>query len=78
MAEERNTKLTRVFDDTLEMMGWILKLEGAGETSAEFLEPLIRPEVERRFEPLRDRVEQIKSALRGPQRAHAELGEAGA
>lgn len=58
---ERDTRPARMYDDTADMVAWILKLEGKGETVAEFLEKLVRKHVEKRYEPLRERVEKIKA-----------------
>ncbi len=62
------------------MLSWVLKLEDTGETVADFIEDLIRREVENRYAPLAKRVETIKAAMSGdeaPEMTNA-VGEAGA
>jgi hypothetical protein len=56
------------------MLGWVLKLEGGDETASDFIEGLIRAEVERRYAPLAGRVETIKAALARPTTATAAGG----
>ena len=62
---DRGTRGVRIFDDTAEMLGWVLDLEGQGETFADFIEDLIRREVENRFAPIANRVAIIKAAQAG-------------
>jgi hypothetical protein len=62
---DRSTRSTRIYEDTADKLGWILRLEGKGETAAEFIEELIRTEVDNRFAPLSKRVEAIKAAEAG-------------
>lgn len=66
----RETSGVRLFTDTAKMLMWVLRLEGKGETVAEFLESQIRGEVESRFAPIAKRVEAIEAAYAGePQEA---------
>lgn len=67
---ERRTRAVRAYEETAEMMSWILELEGKGETTADFIESLIRREVENRFAPLSKRVEAIKAAYAGDTESH--------
>lgn len=62
---ERASRGVRIYEDTADMLGWILKLEDNGETAADFVEDLIRREVENRYAPLAKRVERIKAAMAG-------------
>lgn len=62
---DRRTRGVRIYDDTADMLGWVLKLEDNDETTADFIESLIRREVENRFAPLSKRVEAIKAAYAG-------------
>lgn len=57
---ERRQRGVRMFEDTAEMLGWILRLEGVGQTAAEFLEECCRSEIERRYAPLAQRAEEIQ------------------
>ncbi len=71
---ERRARTVRVYEDTADMLGWVLKLEGGDETASDFIEGLIRAEVERRYAPLAGRVETIKAALARPTTATAAGG----
>jgi hypothetical protein len=62
---ERQTRAARMYEDTADMLSWVLRLEGNGESVADFLETQNRSEVERRFAPLAKRVATIKAALSG-------------
>ena len=62
---ERRSRGVKIYEDTADMLGWILKLEGNDETVAEFVEALIRREVENRYAPLSKRVDAIKAAMAG-------------
>lgn len=78
---DRQTKQMRVFDDTGDMLAWILRIKGG--SSAEYIEHRIRADVERDFESIRPLVEQIEAAKRKPDpdtdpAFAVELGEAGA
>ncbi len=76
---ERRARGVRIYEDTADMLGWILRLEDQGETAADFIEDLIRSAVEDRFAPLARRVETIKAAMAGdetPAMAN-QLSEAG-
>ncbi len=54
------TKATRVAEDLADKLGWIIRLEGG--SSAEILDPAIRPLIEQRFERIRPAAEEIKAA----------------
>jgi hypothetical protein len=69
---DRPTRGVRIFDDTAEMLGWVLDLEDQGETFAEFIDDMIRREVENRFAPLAARVATIKAARSGAAAAQDE------
>lgn len=62
---DRGTRHVRIYEDTAEKLAWVLKLENRGETVAEFIDGLIRCEVDNRFAPLAKRVEAIETAFAG-------------
>jgi hypothetical protein len=64
---ERRTRGVKVYDDTGEKLAWVLKIEGNKQSAAEFIDPLIRAEVERRYALVAKRVEAIKRALAQPE-----------
>lgn len=74
----RQTRPIRVSEDLAEMLGWIAEL--SDDSVAEIVDPLIRPDVERRYAPIESRVGIIKAALAGdPETILApDTGEAGA
>lgn len=73
----RPTRLIRVSEDLADKLSWIA--EFGDDVVAEIVDPLIRPEVERRYEQIESRVEIIKTAKAEATAIHApELGEAGA
>lgn len=70
------TTMARIPFDLAEMLSWITRL--SDKTTAEIIDPLIRPTVEEQFELIRARVEIIKAAESGTLPGHApELGVAG-
>lgn len=57
------TRQIRVFKDLADMLGWIQRLsqaDGKDTTVAQIIDPLIRAEVTRQYEPFRERAEKIK------------------
>lgn len=59
MAIDR-TKLVRIAEDLAEKLGWIRETS-SDVTTAEFLDPLIRPAIDERYAQIADAVEQIKA-----------------
>lgn len=57
---DRGTKQVRVFEDLAEMISWIVRIEGG--TTANLLDPMIRAEVESRYERHRAAIEKIRAA----------------
>lgn len=57
-AEAGSTATLRVFSDLAEMIGWIVRLDGV--SSANLLDPLIRPQISARYETIRKDVDAIK------------------
>jgi hypothetical protein len=58
---DRSTKLVRLPADLAEMLAWINRISGI--SSADFIDPLIRPQVEleyRRIQPARDAVKKAE------------------
>lgn len=55
---EASTKQVRLMDDLVEMIGWIVRIEGG--SSATLLDPMIRAEIEARYKPLDAEVQEIK------------------
>ena len=71
-ANEHKSRLIRVHDDIADMLAWIAEL--SGDPIAEFVDPLLRPEVEDRYEVIRHRVAVIKAAMAGPPVMIPDLG----
>jgi hypothetical protein len=57
---ERGTKQVRLMEDLAEKCAYIVKVEGG--TTAQLLDPMIRDEVEARYERHRPAIEKIKAA----------------
>lgn len=56
---DAETKQTRINDDLREMLAWIVRIEGG--SSAQILDPLIRPEIEARYARVKPTVDRIKA-----------------
>ena len=62
----RTTRLTRIASDLADKISDIVEVEGG--SSAEFLDPLVRPEVERRYKRVQeaaDKIRKIKESVKG-------------
>lgn len=70
---EQQTRMIRVSEDLADRLGWLARL--GGETVSEIVDPLIRPEVERRFALVEPQVKKIKALER--QAATHDLGGEG-
>jgi hypothetical protein len=55
-----NTRLIRAFEDIADMLAWIVRIEGG--TTANLIDPMLRPQVTARFERHRETVDRIKKA----------------
>jgi hypothetical protein len=77
---KKTTRHTRLAEDICDMLGWLA--EFSGDSVADIADPILRPEVERQYARIRDRVETIKAAKSLPDPDEPvpthELGEAGA
>lgn len=61
---EQQTRHIRIAEDLAEKLAWLA--EFGEETVGEIVDPLLRPEVERRYELIESRVKKIKAAKRQP------------
>lgn len=59
-GEEKGSKLIRVNDDLAEMISWLVRVKGG--TAATIVDPLLRPQITRRYETISQHVEKIKLA----------------
>lgn len=57
---DRGTRQVRVMEDIAEMCGWIVRVEGG--TTAQLLDPMVRAEIEARYERHRAAIEKIRAA----------------
>lgn len=57
------TRQIRVAEDLADKLSWLAEL--GDEPVAEIVDPLLRPEIERRYAAIEDRVEIIKAAKAG-------------
>jgi hypothetical protein len=57
---ERGTKQVRIMEDLAEMCSWIVRVEGG--TTAQLLDPMVRAEVEARYERHKAAIEKIRAA----------------
>ncbi len=55
-----NTRLIRAFEDIADMIAWIVRVEGG--TTANLIDPMLRPEVVARYEKHKDTIDRIKKA----------------
>lgn len=69
------TRHVRIASDLAEMLGWVLFIEGG--TAAEELDPLIRPEIVRRYAGIKPAVDRLMKKKRQVQTAAHELGGEG-
>lgn len=61
---EQQTRQIRVNEDIAEKLAWVAEL--SDDTIADIVDPILRAEVEDRYEAIRHRVEAIKAAKAGP------------
>lgn len=57
---DQGTRLIRAFDDLADMISWIVRVEGG--TTAQLIDPMIRPQVVARYTKHLAVVERIKAA----------------
>ena len=62
------TRGTRLAEDLVTKLGWIVRLNPEADSVADVLDPLVRPEIERLYRLIEDRVEQIKTIESQPLR----------
>lgn len=55
-----NTRLIRAFEDIADMIAWIVRVEGG--TTANLIDPMLRPEVTARYQKHEETVNRIKKA----------------
>jgi hypothetical protein len=66
-ATDETTKQVRVFEDVGEMISMIVRVEGG--TTANLLDPLIRPQITARYNRHREAIEKIRAAEKELERA---------
>jgi hypothetical protein len=61
---EKGTRHVRVFEELADMIGWIYYFESQQEKTsvAQILDPMLREQVLKRFEPYQDRVKRMQEA----------------
>lgn len=71
-AEEgpANTRLIRTFEDIADMIAWIVRIEGG--TTANLIDPMLRPEITARYEKHKETIERIRKAEEEVQRIEQE------
>lgn len=72
---EQGTKHTRLFEDIVEMIGWITRVEGI--SSAQLLDPMVRGQVTARYAKHKSVIDRIKAAEDELQRVEEEARQGG-
>jgi hypothetical protein len=57
---DKYTKMVRLPTDLAEKLGWLVRLSKEKKTAAQIVDPMIRPQIEARYEKIRAEVEDIK------------------